>query len=107
MLVGIINYGLGNTKSVKSAFEFLDYEVKFCQNEMDFQGVTHLVIPGVGSFNRAYELLKKHKLIQVIKDEVINKRKPTLGICLGLQLMSRGSFENGYHQGMGFFSMGR
>ena len=103
MKVGIVNYGLGNVKSVKSSFEFLGYDAFLCQSESDFNETTHTVLPGVGSFNRAINLINEMELKDVLQNEVINKKKPTLGICLGLQLMAKQSFEYGVHKGFSWF----
>ena len=104
MLVGIVNYGLGNVKSVKSAFEYLGYESILCEKETDFEKVSHIVLPGVGAFNRGMELIIQKKLDKILYNHVLIHRKPTLGICLGLQLMSQKSYEFGIHSGLSWFS---
>jgi len=103
MLVGIVNYGLGNIKSVKSAFEFLGYDTIICEEEAQFEKASHIVIPGVGAFKRGMELIKQKKLESVLNTQVLIKKKPTLGICLGLQLMAQSSFEFGIHSGLSWF----
>ena len=103
MRIGIVDYGLGNVKSVKSAFEFLGYDSQLCQTNNDFKKSTHIVIPGVGSFERGIKLLKKRKILPILNDHVCIQKKPTLGICLGLQLMTKRSLEFGNHIGFNWF----
>lgn len=100
MLVGIVDYGLGNVKSVKSAFEYLGHEAILCQEDTDFEKVSHIVLPGVGAFERGMELINKKKLNNTLNSQVLIQRKPTLGICLGLQLMAQSSNEFGIHSGL-------
>lgn len=103
MLVGIVDYGLGNVKSVKSAFEYLGHDAILCQEDTDFQKVSHIVLPGVGAFERGMELINKKKLKNILHSQVLIQRKPTLGICLGLQLMAQSSCEFGNHTGLSWF----
>ena len=99
MLIGIVNYGLGNVKSVSSAFEYLGYDTILCKEKNDFSNITHLVLPGVGAFERAMNLIKNKKLYEVISNKVNIEKTPTLGICLGLQIMADKSYEFGEHTG--------
>jgi imidazole glycerol-phosphate synthase subunit HisH len=103
MLVGIVDYGLGNVKSVKSAFEYLGHEAILCQEETDFEKVSHIVLPGVGAFERGMELINQKKLDYILNTHVLIQGKPTLGICLGLQLMAQSSYEFGIHSGLSWF----
>ncbi len=100
MLVGIVDYGLGNVKSVKSAFEFLGHDAILCKDKKDFEKVSHIVLPGVGAFKRGMELIYQNKLNLILHSHVFDKKKPTLGICLGLQLMADISYEFGTHDGL-------
>lgn len=99
MLIGIVNYGLGNVKSVRSAFEFLGYETILCEKTKDFSKITHLILPGVGAFERAMHLINDKKLSEIISAKVNIEKIPTLGICLGLQLMANKSYEFGVFEG--------
>ena len=103
MLIGIVDYGLGNVKSVKSAFEYLGHNSIICQEEIDFEKVSHIVLPGVGAFKRGMELINQKKLDNILYNHVLIQRKPTLGICLGLQLMAQSSLEFGIHSGLSWF----
>lgn len=99
MVVGIVNYGLGNVKSVKSAFEYLGHETILCLEETDFEKASHLVLPGVGSFKRGIQLIHQKKIHLILNTHVIIQQKPILGICLGLQFMANLSYEFGVHSG--------
>jgi glutamine amidotransferase len=91
-MITIIDYGMGNLRSVQKAFE------KFCSNVIvsssakDILKADKIILPGVGAFKVAMEELKKRDLIEPIKDS-IEKDKPFLGICLGLQLLFSESEE--------------
>lgn len=100
MYVGIIDYGLGNIKSVKSAFEFLGYETILCKEKKHFEMISHIVLPGVGAFERGINLIQENNLKEILDEHVCKKKKPTLGICLGLQLMANNSLEYGNHKGL-------
>ena len=93
-MIVIIDYGMGNLRSVQKAFE------KFCSNVIvsssakDILKADKIILPGVGAFKVAMEELKKRDLIEPIKDS-IEKGRPFLGICLGLQLLFTESEEGG------------
>lgn len=98
-VIGIIDYGAGNLKSVQKAFEFLGEETVTCSNWKEVEQVDKVVLPGVGSFGDAMKELKKRELDRVIR-EIVNKEIPFLGICLGLQLLFDGSEESGGIEGL-------
>ena len=101
--VGIINIGISNIKSIYSAIDFLGYNVKLISKEKDFQSVSHLILPGVGSFPSAMEGLKNSNLLDSIGS--YNKAgKYILGICLGMQILSDLGYENGITNGLGLIN---
>ena len=101
--VGIINIGISNIKSIYSAIDFLGYNVKLISKEKDFQNISHLILPGVGSFPSAMEELKKSDLLESINS--YNKSgKHILGICLGMQILSDLGYENGITNGLGLIN---
>lgn len=102
-MVGIIDYGMGNLLSVYNAFDYLGEDVKICRNPEDLTDLDHIVIPGVGAFKDCIELITKKELFEALEEQVILKAKPTLGICLGMQVMAKTGFEFGEHQGLGWF----
>jgi len=102
-MVGIIDYGMGNILSVKNVFEKAGAEVKVCTGPDDICGVSKLVLPGVGAFEDCMLNLRSRGLIEPLNEMVLKKAVPILGICLGMQVMARKSFENGEHGGLGWF----
>lgn len=90
-MVVIIDYGMGNLKSVYNALKKIDCECKISSDINDIKAANGLILPGVGAFPDCMDNLKKSNLIDVIVEEA-NNGKPLLGICLGMQVL----FEKGY-----------
>lgn len=98
-IIGLINYGVaGNIHSIKKAIEKAGGSVKVVNDKMELNEVDKIVIPGVGSFKDAMNELEKDELLEPLK-EVIHI-KPTLGICLGMQILSSFGFEYGKTKGL-------
>jgi glutamine amidotransferase len=93
----ILNYGVGNLKSVSKALENLKATVKITSKEEEIKKADALILPGVGAFKKAREKLEG--LEETIK-KLVNSGKPILGICLGLQLFFTKSFEGGVFPGL-------
>ena len=83
--VTIVDYGLGNTKSILNACKNFLNEVVISSDQNIIKNSSHIIIPGVGSFDYGIELLKKSNLKNIIKEH-FEDEKPILGICLGLQI---------------------
>lgn len=99
--VVIVDYGVGNTYSVANAIGFLGYnKVKVSDQEKDIREADALILPGVGAFDEAVRNLKSRMLHEILGENVIIKKKPLLGICVGMQLLAEGSEENGWHEGL-------
>ena len=101
MLVGIINYGLGNTSAFKYAFKKLNCEVNIISNPDDINLCSHLILPGVGAFDYAIELLKSSRMLEVLNKNVLSDKKPILGVCVGMQIFFEKS-EEGHKSGLGW-----
>lgn len=99
-MIVIIDYGMGNLKSVKNALDFLKLESKISSETEEIQKADALVLPGVGAFPDAMDTIEKLALDKVIKEEVM-KKKPLLGICLGMQLLFEKGFEGIERKGLG------
>lgn len=98
-MIAIIDYGMGNLRSVEKAFQHIGAEVVVTNNAEVIRQAEGVVLPGVGAFGDAMENLAELGLIDVIK-EVVTAGKPFLGICLGMQLLFTSSEEHGEHQGL-------
>ena len=95
----IIDYGMGNLRSVQKALEVCGAKPVITDRPTDVERAEKIVLPGVGAFGQAMKELKKRKLITVLKDK-INGGTPYLGLCLGLQLLFSFS-EEGNVKGLG------
>lgn len=91
-MIAIIDYGMGNLKSVWNACTSLGYEAIVTNQIQTIQDADHVILPGVGAFPDCMENLASAGLIEVIKQEV-KKDKPLLGICLGMQVLFERSYE--------------
>lgn len=97
----IVDYGVGNTYSVANAIQSLGYrKVKISDNEELIHAADALILPGVGAFEVCATNLIERRLDQILGEDVLIKKKPILGICVGMQLLSNYSEENGVHEGL-------
>lgn len=101
-MIAIVDYGMGNLRSVHKAFEKAGFPALVTQNPEVVKKADGLVVPGVGAFRKAMENLENLGLIKPII-EFIERGKPFLGICLGLQLLFSGSEEFGWQRGLSIF----
>tara|TARA_A100001388_G_scaffold94878_1_gene68849 strand:- start:1039 stop:1644 length:606 start_codon:yes stop_codon:yes gene_type:complete len=100
-MIGIINYGLGNISAFKYAFEKLNCKTKIINNKSDFNSCTHIILPGVGSFDYAIKLINKSGLIGNLYENVMIDKKPLLSVCVGMQMLFESS-EEGNSKGLGW-----
>lgn len=99
-MIAIIDYGMGNLRSVQKAFEYIGQKSIITTDKKQIQSADKVVLPGVGAFAQAIHRLKEKKLDNIIYDQ-IQAGKPFLGICLGMQLLYENSYEEGTHKGLG------
>jgi glutamine amidotransferase len=99
-MIAIIDYPMGNLRSVQKGFERVGHEAIVTSDPRDLQRAERVVLPGVGAFEDAIAELRRRDLIEPIK-EAVASGKPFLGICLGLQLLFDVSYEGGEWQGLG------
>jgi imidazole glycerol-phosphate synthase subunit HisH len=99
MKVCIIDYGMGNIKSVSNAIEYLGKEADLISNPKLIDNYDIIILPGVGAFKRAMEVLAERKLDVAIK-KAANEGKRIIGFCLGMQLLFSSSKEFGYSEGL-------
>jgi imidazole glycerol-phosphate synthase subunit HisH len=98
-MIAIVDYGMGNLRSVQKAFEKLGCPAEITNHAQRIQQAEKIVVPGVGAFRDAMDELRRRDLIAPIV-EAIDQGKPFLGICLGLQLLMTVSEEDGEHAGL-------
>ena len=105
----IIDYGLGNISSVKNTLNFLKFDFEIVSNhssKVDIKNIKGFILPGVGSFPVGMQNLKERKLDFLLK-ELVKRKIPGIGICLGMQLFSEWSMEGGTKcYGLGFLNAG-
>lgn len=100
--VAIIDYGLGNLRSVAGAVERVGFEPVITHSPEALEKADKLILPGVGAFGDGMHNLRQRGLDGILNRLVLKEHKPILGICLGFQLMSSESMEFGNHQGLGW-----
>lgn len=96
----IIDYGMGNLFSIQSAIRYLGTESIIASDKKTIINADRIILPGVGSFYQAMENLHTAGLVTVLRDTVISRKIPMLGICLGMQLMGLSSTEDGFQEGL-------
>lgn len=109
MSVVIIDYGSGNLRSAAKAFEHavaaagLDLTVEVTARADDVEGASHVVLPGVGAFADCKQGLEALPgMVDALERAVVQKARPFLGICVGMQLMATTGREHGEHAGLGW-----
>jgi imidazole glycerol-phosphate synthase subunit HisH len=98
--IAIIDYQMGNLRSVQKAFERVGHEAMVTSDPAELERAGRIVLPGVGAFGDAMAELNRRDLVQPIRD-AIESGKPFLGICLGLQLLFDVGYEGGEYEGLG------
>ncbi len=99
-MIGIIDYDMGNLRSVQKALERVGADAHIITTPAEIERCSKLVLPGVGAFKDAAQIIRDRQLIRPILD-FIKSGRLFLGICLGLQLLFDVSYEDGQHTGLG------
>lgn len=89
----IINTDSGNQKSVYNAINNLNYSVKISNAKKDLEDSTHLILPGVGAYKNLMLKINELKLNEILLEQIRIKKKPFLGICVGMQILSTFGYE--------------
>lgn len=101
-MIAIVDYGIGNRLSVKNMLEFIGCECEISACPGVVGSASHLILPGVGSFDPAISKLReKESLLNAVEEAVLERKIPALGICLGMQLLFDSS-EEGEEPGLGW-----
>lgn len=107
-MIAIIDYGVGNLRSVEKAFAYIGHQAQVTSNPQEVLNAEKVVLPGVGAFGKAMEHLNQAGMVSIVK-RVIDSGRPFLGICLGLQLLFEESSEifgdqESMNKGLGIFA---
>ena len=100
-MIIVVDYGMGNLRSITKAFERLGIEVSVSSKKAEIERASRLILPGVGHFGNGMKNLLDLDLIETLKEKILLDRIPVLGICLGMQLLTQFS-EEGDVEGLGF-----
>lgn len=100
-MITIVDYGMGNVGSVFNMLRKLRAKVQISSNMNEIANADKLILPGVGHFDRGMNSLISSGLSTILSEQVLVNKKPILGICLGMQMMTNGS-EEGTQQGLGW-----
>jgi glutamine amidotransferase len=98
----VIDYGMGNVRSVSNALSAIGCEPIVSSNPSDALRADGFVLPGVGAYGEAMRNLKASGMADALSHEVLTRGKPILGVCLGMQLLGESSEEGGFHEGLGW-----
>ena len=101
-MISIIDYGMGNSTSVKKAFDFLNIKCSITSSLDEIKKANKILIPGVGAYDDAIDALHSLNLFDELKELILIDKKPILGICLGMQLLANSSLESKDKKGFGF-----
>lgn len=100
-MITVIDYGVGNIGALLNMFEYLGIEAQASSDAIEISNASQLVLPGVGSFDKAMSTLHKRQLVAPLSEAVFEHQVPVLGVCLGMQLLARSS-EEGVEPGLGW-----
>mgnify|MGYP001611717089 CR=1 FL=1 len=98
----IVDYGMGNLGSVHNALRFLGQPARVTSDPREVKVADACILPGVGAFGEAMMRLNQLGLVDALTEHALGRRKPFLGICLGMQLLAQDSREHGFHRGLGW-----
>jgi len=98
-MIAIIDYGMGNLRSVQKGLESVGIEAFVTSDPIEVTKAPGVILPGVGAFQDAIANLKNTGMVEAVQ-EVVRQERPLLGICLGMQLLFTESEENGQHRGL-------
>lgn len=100
--VALVDYGIGNVDSVRRALQECGAEVVLAARREEFERCSSIVLPGVGAFGDGMKHLRERGLVEILDEQVLEKKIPFLGVCLGMQMLAKKGFENETSDGLGW-----
>lgn len=100
--VCVLDYGSGNVMSVYNMIKYLGFDVKISNSIKDINLSSHIILPGVGSFSASMKKIREKIPLKVVERNIINQKKPFLGICVGMQVLSDYGHEFEKSEGLGW-----
>jgi len=101
-MICILDYGSGNVRSLENVINYLGFDCVLSNDKKSIEKASHLILPGVGSFNFAIQKIKDRIPLKYLEREIIKHQKPFLGICVGMQVLFEKGFENQEIEGLGW-----
>ena len=102
MNVCILDYGSGNVKSVYNLIASITPSVRISNDAQHIRDASHLILPGVGAFGASMQKIRARIPLDVVHQDVFERGKPFLGICVGMQVLADKGYEFGEHEGLGW-----
>lgn len=100
-MIGIVDYGLGNVKAFANIYKELGVAHRIAQSAADLDGVSRIILPGVGAFDQAMKRLRDSGMFERVSSLALDAKVPTLGVCVGMQILLQSS-EEGTAAGLGW-----
>lgn len=100
-MITILDYGLGNVRAFLNAYKLLNVDAKPARTAAELEDATKIVLPGVGAFDQAMELLEASGMKETLEELAVERRVPVLGVCVGMQILA-GSSDEGVRAGLGW-----
>ena len=100
-IITVVDYGVGNIGALLNMFDYLGIDAQASGDATVLAKADKLVLPGVGAFDKAMSTLRARRLVEPLNEAVLERRRPVLGVCLGMQLLARSS-EEGSEPGLGW-----
>lgn len=100
-MISIVDYGLGNVRAFSNMYDRLNIEARVVRHADELRGATKIILPGVGAFDHAMQLLQQSGMRETLDDLVLRQHVPVMGICVGMQILAEGSDE-GQLPGLGW-----